>query len=273
MYRSELHSILIQALNKAKWTRSTREEDNFRQVICSHLYESISPNNTEIPSTRSGGGDILIFGRKIELKYVNSEKRDKLDTILADIDYLLESKVEFCIVAIRFTADHKDSHLVRAIDLPLLSSNNATAPIADHQPHGYYGPGIFFPACYIHAIDRISITEYDVVSKTRKTKKTNSYISVEHAHNVERSCFIKIGQHLLHVDVIGSKEDGLLTLLYKRADQITLTTVQPSQDIHVPYVPNSLRLASIERIDVSAKPQLAGRLEAQLEKNVPLFSI
>ncbi|MCF9021558.1 hypothetical protein GIV21_25920 [Pseudomonas syringae] len=267
MYRSELHSILVQTLEQAKWTRSTREEDNFRQVICSHLYEYISPNNTEIPSTRSGAGDIRVFGRKIELKYVNAEKRDKLDTILADIDYLLESKVEFCIVAIRFAADHKDNHLVRALDLPLVSSNSATAPIANHPPHNYYGPGIFLPACHVHEIDRISITE------SGKSKKTNSYISVEHVHNIERSCFIKIGVTILHVDVIGSKEDGLLTFLYKRADRIETTTLTPPKNIYIPYSPNALKLASVERVRISTKPQLIGRKTVLLEDDVPLFSL
>lgn len=267
MYRSELHSILVHALEDAKWTRSTRDEDNFRQVICSHLYKSISPNNTEIPSTRSGAGDIRIFGRKIELKYVNAEKRDKLDTILADLDQLIDSKVEFCIVAIRFTAEHKDSHLVRAVDLPLLASSGVNAPVADHPPHNYYGPGIFLPACHIHSINRISVTT------DGKTKKTNSYISVEHVHNIERSSFIAIGSHRLHVDVIGSKEDGLLTFLYKRADEVDLEVLQAPQDINVPYTPNPLRLASIERVKVFTNPQLLGRKRFTLEDDVALFKI
>lgn len=267
MYRSELHSILLQALEEAKWTRSTRDEDNFRQVICSHLYKNISPNNTEIPSTRSGSGDIRIFGRKIELKYVNAEKRDKLDSILADIDLLIESKVEFCIVAIRFTIDHKDSHLVRAVDLPLLASNGAIEPIADHPPHNYYGPGVFLPACYIHDINRISITE------AGSSKKTNSYISVEHVHNIERSCFLGIGNHTLHVDVIGSKEDGLLTFLYKRADDVTMQVVNSAQDITVTYTPAALKLASIERVNVLTKPKLQGRKVLKIEEDVALFNI
>lgn len=267
MYKSELHTILIRALDEAKWTRSTRDEDNFRQVICSHLYKSISPNNTEIPSTRSGAGDIRIFGRKIELKYVNAEKRDKLDTILADLDQLIDSKVEFCIVAIRFTSEHKDCHLVRAVDLPLLASNGATVPIADHAPHNYYGPGIFLPACHIHGIDRISVTA------DGKTKKTNSYISVEHVHNIERSSFIAIGAHRIHVDVIGSKEDGLLTFLYKRADAVDFEVLQAPQDITVAYAPAPLRLASIERVRASTKPQLIGRKKITLEEDVALFKI
>ncbi|MFQ2777202.1 hypothetical protein ACK3ZO_00195 [Aeromonas caviae] len=267
MYQSELHSILIKALEQAKWTRSTRAEDNFRQVICSHLYDSISPNNTEIPSTRSGGGDIRIFGRKIELKYVNTEKRDKLDIILADLDSLIESKVEFCIVAIRFTNDHKDNHLVRAIELPLLPSTNATSPIANHSPHNYYGPGIFLPACYTHEIKRISITT------NGNNKRTNSYISVEHVQNIERSCFISIGEHTLHVDVIGSKEDGLLTLLYKRADQITIDTISTVKKILVPYIPSPLEVASIKRVNILSKPLLTGRKIYKIESNVPLFTI
>lgn len=267
MYRSELHSILVQALEEAKWTRSTRDEDNFRQVICSHLYKNISPNNTEIPSTRSGSGDIRIFGRKIELKYVNAEKRDKLDTLLADIDNLIESKVEFCIVAIRFTGDHKDNHLARAVDLPLLASNCAIVPIADHPPHNYYGPGIFLPACYLHAIHRISITE------NGKSKKTNSYISVERVHNIERSCFLKVGNNTLHVDVIGSKEDGLLTFLYKRADNIKIDSLKTPQDITVPYKPTSLKVASIERVNISTEAELIGRKVTLLEQNMALFKI
>ena len=127
-------------------------------MICAHLYADISPNNTEIPSTRSGSGDIRIFGRKIELKYVNPEKRDKLDTILADIDLLLDSKVEFCIVALRFDSEYKDAHLVRTVDLPLLANKRATVPIAQHTPYNYYGPGVFLPACFPAAITRVSIT-------------------------------------------------------------------------------------------------------------------
>ncbi|GKW10956.1 MULTISPECIES: hypothetical protein [Pectobacterium] len=267
MYRSELHSILVQTLEKAKWTRSTRDEDNFRQVICSHLYEYISPNNTEIPSTRSGSGDIRVFGRKIELKYINADKRDKLDTILADLDCLIDSKIEFCIIAIRFTVEHKDNHLVRAVDLPLVSSTNAAVPIANHYPHNYYGPGIFLPACYIHEIRRIPIAEGG------KSKKTNSYISVEHVHNIERSCFIQIGKNILHVDIIGSKEDGLLTFLYKRADKITITTLQDSKDIFIPYTPFPLKLASVERVNISTNSSLIGRKTSLIEENVSLFKI
>ena len=267
MYQSELHTILVRALDRAKWTRSTRDEDNFRQVVCSQLYVDISPNNTEIPSTRSGAGDIKIFGRKIELKYINPEKRDKLDTILADLDLLLESKVEFCIVALRFDSDHKDNHLVRTVDLPLLAAAGAVSPIAQHVPGNYYGPGVFLPACYPHAVVRPSITEGG------KPKKTNSYLSVEHTQNIERSSFLKVGPNNLHVDVIGSREDGLLILLYKRADEITFDVKIPAQDISVPYAPAPLRLASIERVDARAKPGLVGRKQKVIESDVPRYII
>lgn len=265
MYRSELHRILVAALEQSKWTRSTRDEDNFRQVICSHLYNDISPNNTEIPSTRSGAGDIRIFGRKIELKYVNPEKRDKLDWILADIDLLLESKVEFCIVALRFDAEHQDGHLVRSVDLPLLANKNATAPIAPHGVQNYYGPGIFLPACYPHEIKRIS------VMIDGKSKRTNSYLSVERTQNMERSSFVKIGANYLHVDVIGAREDGLLMLLYKRADDIRFESIIPAQDIFVPYQPAPLKIGSIERVAVWSAPKLTGRKSAVLEEDVPRF--
>ena len=267
MYRSELHSILVRALDRSKWTRSTKDEDNFRQVLCSHLYEDISPNNTEIPSTRSGAGDIRIFGRKIELKYVNSDKRDGLDTILADIDLLLESKVEFCIVALRLDAEHKDSHLVHTVGLPLLRGKGTVAPIAIHTPHNYYGPGIFLPACFPHEIKRISITEGGV------TKKTNSYLSLEQVQNIERSCFLKIGSNDLHVDVIGSREDGLLIFLYKRADGVTFQQAVAPQNIQFPYDPAAIVIGSIERVDVLRGPKLIGRKASKIEEDVPRITI
>ena len=269
MYKTELHAILCRALERAKWTRSTKDEDNFRQVICSHLYQDISPNNTEVPSTRSGAGDIRIFGRKIELKYINGEKRDNFEVVLQDIDLLLESKVEFCVVAIRFESDHRDANLVRAVELPLLAATGAIYPIADHAPLNYYGPGILLPACYVHAILRISVT------KSGLTRKTNSYLSFESNHNIERSSFLRIAGNLIHVDVIGSREDGLLIYLYKRADeiQIRISAGTVPVDITVPYTPNALKIATLSRVSAVTKPLLAGRKEVELELDVPLLDI
>lgn len=149
---------------------------------------------------------------------MNAHKRDKLDTLLADIDLLLESKVEFCVIAVRFDHEQWDAYLVRAVDLPLLPVGRAVPPIAEHVAGAvkYYGPGVFLPACYPHDVTRISITE------DGQSKKTNAYLSVEQAHNIERSSFLRIGTTDLHVDVIGSREDGLMTFLYKRADDIFL---------------------------------------------------
>lgn len=208
-----------------------------------------------------------IFGRKIELKYVNSEKRDSLETILADIDLLLESKVEFCIVALRLDAEHKDSHLVHTVGLPLLRASGAIAPIAIHTPHGYFGPGVFLPACFPHEIKRISISEGGV------TKKTNSYLSLEKVQNIERSCFLKIGSSDLHVDVIGSREDGLLIFLYKRADDVTFEQKAAPQDIQFTYDPAAIRIGSIERVDVLRSPKLIGRKAAKIEEDVPRITI
>ncbi len=269
MYRTDLHTILVRALGRAAWTRSTRDEDNFRQVICSHLYEDISPNNTEIPSTRSSDGDIRVFGRKIEIKYVNAKKRDKLDDLLADIDLLLNSKVEFCVISVRFDHEERDAHLVRAVDLPLIPNSGATAPVSTHVNGGttYYGPGIFLPACYTHANNRIP------VSSGGRSKKTNSFISVEQSHNIERSCFFQVGTNLLHVDVIGSREDGLMTFLYKRADDLEFGPPSASHSITIPYAPAPLQVATLERGDVKTKPRMEGRAISVIERDVPCFRI
>lgn len=75
MYNSRMHQVLVESIKNTIWVKSTKNEDNFRQVLCSSLYTHISPSNLSIPSTRSGGGDIEIFGRKIEIKYANAEKK------------------------------------------------------------------------------------------------------------------------------------------------------------------------------------------------------
>lgn len=189
MYRTELHTILLGALECAKWTRSTRD------------------------------------------------------------------------------SEHKDTHLVRTVELPLLKGRGAVAPIANRTPHNYYGPGILLPACYLQKPKRISLTE------AGKSKKTNSYILLEQAQNYERSCFLRIGGHDLHVDVIGSRQDGLLTFLYKRADDMTLEVCTAVRAIVVPYEPSAIKIGDIERGNVLTKPSLPGRKVRIFEEDVPRISI
>jgi len=267
MYKSELHSILLRSLVKASWTRSTKDEDNFRQVICSHLYEHLSPNNTEIPSTRSGSGDIRIFGRKIELKYSNYDKRDKLEWLLDDIDLLVAGRVDFCVFSFRFEREHNDLHVSRALELPLLKGSGASAPIAKRSaPTDYYGPGILLPVCYPEAISRISVTTAGI------SKKTNSYLRFNLASNIDRSIFVCIGNSVMHVDVIGSCEDGLLTLLYKIADGVRFS-VNASHDVVVPYLPAPIKVATHDVADVFTSPGMIGKSVELLQKNASVFRL
>jgi hypothetical protein len=274
MYQSELHTVLRKTLESTKWTRSTKDEDNFRQVVCSALYEFISPNNVEIPSTRSGHGDIRIFGRKIELKYASNEKVETLEAILEDFDLVLEDKIEFSIVAIRLDASVSDNHLHRAVKVPMLAKTGVPATFGDHgtAPHTYKGISIFLAAVFPHAPKAITL-------KTGKGKNATSYLSFESSPAIARSSFVETPKGLIHVDVIGCKEDGLIIFVYKKAHHVTLTDVQAGAavNIDIPYAPAPLNIGSMRLVQAfSMLQKFPGNPALGLtlvESNVPCFKI
>jgi hypothetical protein len=273
MYRSEMHQVLRKTLEKTKWTRSTKDEDNFRHVVCSSLYEFISPNNVEIPSTRSGHGDIIVFGRKIELKYASNEKNESLEAVLKDFDLLLDDKIEFSIVAIRLDASAADNYLHRAISLPMLKKTGAPPAFGVHtaSPHAYKGISIFLAATYQHAPKVITM-------KSGKGKNPTAYLSLETAPAIARSSLLEINKKMVHVDVIGCKEDGLVIFLYKKARHINLTVVQNSAfNIDIPYQPAPINIATGSFVDVYVERQKFGANSAVgpclMESNVLCFKI
>ena len=249
MYQSNLHAILVQSLVGTVWTRSTKDEDNFRQVICSSLYSHISPNNVEIPSTRSGHGDIKVFNRKIEIKYASNEKTEDLAGVIEDFELLLESKIEFVIVAIKLDTSAVDNFLHRCIHMPMLSAQNARADFGNKVLRGqnYKQISIFLPATYPHAPQAMTL-------RTGRGKNSTAYLSIERTFSISRSSFLDTGNGLIHVDVIGSKEDGLICFLYKRADGIELVDTQvPHTEIQIPYNPNPLVIGTSRIVNAEAK--------------------
>jgi len=249
MYQSDLHHILCEALESTKWTRSTKDEDNYRQVLCASLYERISPNNVEIPSTRSAHGDIKIFGRRIEIKYANSEKVEALDKVLEDFDLLLEAKIEFALVALRLDVAQTDSYLHNCIRVPMLKANGGDGDFAAHGFNGssYTGVGIFLPGTFPHAPKPLTL-------RVGSGKNSTTYLTFEASSSIDRSAVLEIGNNLIHVDVIGSREDGFIAFLFKRMDGFELVDHQMSQRlIQIPYTPTPIILARCRTADVRTK--------------------
>lgn len=272
MYRSEMHDILLRALDEVKWIRSTKDEDNFRQVLCAAIYRHISPNNVEIPSTRSAKGDIGIFNRKIELKYASNEKEENLDDIIEDLDDLLDGKIEFAIVAARLDTSKSDHYVHSTINLPRLGTNAPNAAALDHTASGrtYKRVSVFLAATYPHAITTIAI---------RKGKGNNStaYMSFESASSLCRSSFLDVSGTLLHVDVVGSKEDGLVAFLFKRAENVRLDDGgQPPVPIEIPHAGGAIQIATAVRVtsySVVKKFAAAPLNEIAVEDSVLCFTI
>ena len=275
MYRSELHAHIAEALEAAKWTRSTKDEDNFRQVLCANLYKRISPNNVEIPSTRSGHGDIRIFGRRIELKYANGEKGDSLETVLQDFDLLLQDKIEFCLVVLRLDVAAGDDYLHSVIKVPALAKGKAAPNFARHDFDGnkkYCGPALFLGAVYPHQVGAIN-------PRTGKGKNATAYLSFEQAHALERSYFLEAVGRLIHCDVLGSREDGFLAFLFKIADGLHLSDVlNTASRIVIPHAAGDVDLADCRRVNAHRFSQKfpAGSPAAiadPIEENVIVFTI
>jgi hypothetical protein len=274
MYRSELHELLAEALEAAKWTRSTKNEDNFRQVLCANLYKRISPNNVEIPSTRSGHGDIRIFGRRLELKYANGEKGDTLEAVLEDFDLLLQDKIEFCLVVLRLDVTSSDDYLHSVIKVPSLAKGKPATRIGQHTLNGkaYCGPAIFLGAVYPHKVGSIN-------PRTGKGKNATAYLSFEQAHGIERSCFLEVADRLVHCDVLGSREDGFLAFLFKLADGLQLADLpNTASDIVIPHAAGDGKLAESRRANVQRYSQKFGNdspcaLGSFIEESVIVFKI
>ncbi len=273
MYQSNLHKLLIQTLDDITWTKSTKDEDNFRHVICSALYKFISPNCVEIPSTRSGRGDINIFGRKIELKYASRQKQVGIVSIIADCDRLLRQEVEFCIVSISLETDAEDSYVDTCIPLPVMNPATVTPDFGNTgaAPNIYRKVSLFLAATYPHFIN---ITAPGAVGRP-----TYRYLSFEDVSAISRSSFLQTFQGLIHVDVIGSREDGLITFLYKRADQVQADPLaaSPIQDIKIPSAPNPVIIGQYQLVDAVSRTQKTGATKPLgkkiVETGVPCFRI
>ncbi|EOW9225131.1 hypothetical protein ACN26P_003674 [Vibrio cholerae] len=278
MYRSELHDILKESLERTKWTRSTKDEDNYRQVLCSVLYDYISPNNVEIPSTRSAHGDIKIFGRRIELKYANNEKVEKLENFLEDFDLLLDEKIEFSIMAIRTDVVHTDNFLHNCVRTPMLKASGANDQFCIHQSnlsgqvkglkkYEYKGVSVFLPAVYAHEIRNLTI-------RVGQGKKSTAYLSFENINAIDRSSIIQIGENYIHCDVIGSREDGFIAFLYKKLCGTQVRNKKFSDRISIKYRPNNIELALKYYVDIAVKSKkgLSGK-NTVLESGVPLYKI
>lgn len=272
MYQSQLHASLVDALGGTIWTRSTRDEDNFRQVFCSSIYRHVSPSNVEIPSTRSANGDIIIFGRRIELKYASAEKREGMSEFLQDFELLLAGKIDFAALAIR--ADRDDRHVHSCVHMPKLPKTGGAANFADRafDSKSYKQAAVFLSATFPHAPESI-------VVRAGKGNVATSYLSFERAPAIARSSFLETHWGLIHTDVVGSQEDGLICFLFKRADDVTLDTVSKSGSVSlaIPYSPNPIPLAQCRRVNAVCKTRktVAGAAvwERTVEVDIPAFNI
>jgi hypothetical protein len=252
MYHSHLHQILVDTLKGTIWTRSTKDEDNFRQVVCSSLYSYVSPNNVEIPSTRSGNGDIKIFGRKIELKYASSDKREGLGSFLEDFDLLLNSRIEFCIMAIKLDASKDDKYVHRCVHLPMLPQSGALGTFGNRSIAGstYKSISVFLSATYPHASTKMKV-------RVGKGKNATAFLSFEAVTAIARSSFLETHMGVIHVDVIGSREDGLMCFLYKRADNVKLIDVPGgiTGQFEIPNNPSPIVIGTTRMVNAVADSQ------------------
>jgi hypothetical protein len=273
MYSSRLHAILKECIGDVTWTRSTRDEDNFRQVLCSALYKHIAPDNVQIPSTRSGGGDLVVFGRKLELKYASNEKPEHLArSVIRDFERLMEAKIEFSLLSVRLDPGPEDEFLHSVLHMPMLSTKNPK-PGFGIRPIGnrpYMFISIFLSATYPHEVTPIT-------PRDKQGKNSTAYISLEKAAAISRSSFLRTPVGLVHVDVIGSKEDGLLSFLFKRADCVTLAEkTTPPRDILIPGS-DPLKISQLSLVDAfvyTKKEALKAVCTADpIEEGVPCFDL
>lgn len=279
MYKSGLHSVLVKALEATAWTFSTKDEDNFRQVLCLALNEDIAAGNVQIPSTRSGEGDIQVFGRKIELKYAHHSKPVSINSFAEDFDLLLKGEIDFAILAVALDRTPDDAFVHQCVRMPKLKKNGATADFYKGSSYTqlYRQISLVLPAAYPHKLT-------DVAEKDGKGNRETVYLSFEQCTAIARSSFLEIGrsatgtdyQHI-HVDVIGSVEDGSLHFLYKRAQAIELVDVANSgRTVEIPYDPTAIPIAEVRYVNVHAKHRTSstpGGPGVIVEGPVPVFRI
>lgn len=269
MYGSDLHDILTKALESVKWIRSTADEDDFRQVLCSTLYNDINPSNVEIPSTRSGEGDIKIFGRKIEIKFATAEKTVGLDGILDDFKDLISDKVHFCVVACRLRTDSKAKFIHTVFPSPMLAKDADSADTLRKLDVGgvkYAGSSIFLPASYFHKVRVID-------QKLGKGKNPTGYQSFETAPAIEKSSFLQIGTHVVHVNVVGTPEDGFLAYLFKNCVDVHFEDIEGEIEstLEVETEKGKFPVARMRYVRAVSKSR-KGR-NVFLEKVTPLFTL
>lgn len=272
MFYSKLHSTLKECLGDITWTRSTRDEDNFRQVLCSALYKHIAPDNIQIPSTRSGGGDLVVFGRKIELKYASNEKPEHLSaSLIRDFERLMKASIEFFLFSVRLDPCPEDEFVHQVLAMPMLNATKYKHGFGSRKidQHSYMYISILLAAVYPH--------EVRPISPKNQPKNATGYMSFESAGAISRSSFLKTPLGLIHVDVVGSKEDGLLSFLFKRADCASLVTKANShRDI---FIPHSLpiKIGECELVDAFAqtrKEDIKDVVSATpLAQEVPCFKL
>lgn len=287
---SDLHRILVNSLRNTIWTRSTRDEDNYRHVLCSSIYKFISADNVEIPSTASGHGDIKIFERRIELKYASNNKIQNINVIIEDLELLFDDKIEFFIVSVRPDTTKLDYYVHRCISMPMLAK---TPPKSHSQPQStlqinptttpfekrvfnqkdYNYISIFLPATYAHS-------PINMGDSKGKGKKSTAYLSWMNNSGISRSSFLETPFGLIHVDVIGSKEDGLISLLYKKADKIKLSDISNPPDlmtIEIKRAGGNIKMAEVRMVNVTAeypKDSTWNQLDQKMiEGSVPVFKI
>jgi len=280
MYQSELHHVLRDTLHDITWTPSTKDEDNFRQVLSAALFKRVSPYSIEIPSTRSGAGDIQIAGRKIEIKYASRAKQVAMGRVVEDWDSMLSGATDFCIVSIRTDRTANDDFLDNCIT-PAVVTPGKLPPTWAMTSAGYRDIGMFLSATF---------TWGPFTSATGvKGPPVYRYLPFEAAPAIARSCFLQTGRALLHVDTVGSREAGLISFLYKRADcvairgQSQLAWVDLKLDIDpsliqpgaaAPVLPLVARHASVT-VDVPTRKTAAAMplCAVPAETDVPLFDL
>lgn len=189
-----------------------------------------------------------------------------------DFEDLLSHKVDFCLLSINTTPSKSGNYFNTFISIPSISWKLPNInDLYRKLDNAYYSIcGVFLPATYTHKIKSIN-------TRVGKGKNITSYLSFEMNTSLIRSSFIKFEDTIIHVDVIGSKEDGSICYLYKRADGLRIKNEREFSYIYVPHREQSIILAKCSLADiypVSTKPVLKKQLEEkETQHDVIIFHI